>query len=111
LADETESESGVFLEAVEGEETESLHLGDLFADVEDSDLSQYISVSSDGSNTVISMDPNGLGGAESASLQTAVIEGVDLTVDAEGNALDADSMNELLRSLAQNGIDSSGSMH
>jgi len=111
LADETESESGVFIEAAEGEEAESLHLGDLFADVEDSDLSQYISVSSDGTNTVISLDPNGLGGSESASLQTAVIEGVDLTVDAEGNALDGGSMNDLLRSLVQNGIDSSGSMH
>ena len=111
LADETESGSSAFIEAAEGEETESLHLGDLFADVEDSDLSQYISVSSDGTNTVISLDPNGLGGSESASLQTAVIEGVDLTVDAEGNALDGDSMNDLLRSLVQNGIDSSGSMH
>jgi len=111
LADETESGSSALIEAAEGEETEFLHLGDLFADVEDSDLSQYISVSSDGTNTVISLDPNGLGGSESASLQTAVIEGVDLTVDAEGNALDGGSMNDLLRSLVQNGIDSSGSMH
>jgi hypothetical protein len=111
LADETESESGSSIEPAESGETESLHLGDLFADVEESDLSQYISVNSDGANTVISMDPNGLGDSESASLQTAVIEGVDLTIDAEGNALDVDSMNDLLRSLVQNGIDSSGSMH
>ena len=110
LADETETESKTFVESEEARDTESLHFGDLLVDVEDSDLSQYISVSSDGTNTVISVDPRGLGIESSDSLQTSVIEGVDLTVDAEGNALDAESMNELLRMLAQNGIDSSGSM-
>ena len=110
LADETETESKTFVESEEARDTESLHFGDLLVDVEDSDLSQYISVSSDGTNTLISVDPRGLGIESSDSLQTSVIEGVDLTVDAEGNALDAESMNELLRMLAQNGIDSSGSM-
>ena len=60
---------------------------------------------------MISVDPNGLSGDQSETLQTRIVEGVDLTVDAEGNALDADSMNELLRTLLQTNIDSSGSMH
>ena len=111
LADEYEGDQASLLDQTPEDPEQALHIGDLFSDVEDADLSQYVSVTSDGSDTVISVDPNGLSGGQSETLQTRIVEGVDLTVDAEGNALDADSMNELLRTLLQTNIDSSGSMH
>ena len=111
LADEYESDQASLFDQTPEDPGQALHIGDLFSDVEDADLSQYVSVTSDGSDTVISVDPNGLSGGPSETLQTRIVEGVDLTVDAEGNALDADSMNELLRTLLQTNIDSLGSMH
>jgi len=111
LADEYESDQESLLDKASEDPEQALQMGDLFSDVEDADLSQYVSVTSDGSDTVISIDPNGLSGDQSETLQTRIVEGVDLTVDIEGNALDADSMNELLRTLLQTNIDSSGSMH
>ena len=111
LADEYESDQASLFDQTPEDPEQALHIGDLFSDVEDADLSQYVSVTSDGSDTVISVDPNGLSGGPSETLQTRIVEGVDLTVDAEGNALDADSMNELLRTLLQTNIDSLGSMH
>ena len=64
----------------------------------------YVRVESDAVNTVVSINPDGLG-ADAAQQQSLTIEGVDLTTDTNGNALDTDSMNELLRNLYNGAID------
>jgi hypothetical protein len=88
----------------------SLEIGDLLGDgIPDSDLSQYISVASDGLNTVIEVNSAGIGNTEGGASMSYTLEGVDLTTDTNGNALDTDSMNELLRNL-YNGANDTGLM-
>ena len=94
--------------ALQSDEGEAISLADLLGDVAQDDLADYIRVESDGLNTVVSINPDGLG-ADTAQQQSLTIEGVDLTTDANGNALDTDSMNELLRNL-YNGANDTGLM-
>ena len=94
--------------ALQSDEGEAISLADLLGDVAQDDLADYIRVESDGLNTVVSINPDGLG-ADTAQQQSMTIEGVDLTTDTNGNALDTDSMNELLRNL-YNGANDTGLM-
>ncbi|MDA0958446.1 MAG: type I secretion C-terminal target domain-containing protein, partial [Proteobacteria bacterium] len=108
LADAEEPVDGMYL-SDEADQV-SLEIGDLLGDgIPDSDLSQYISVASDGLNTVIEVNSAGIGNTEGGASMSYTLEGVDLTTDTEGNALDTDSMNELLRNL-YNGTNDSGLM-
>jgi len=108
LADAEEPVDGMYL-SDEADQV-SLEIADLLGDgIPDSDLSQYISVASDGLNTVIEVNSAGIGNTEGGASMSYTLEGVDLTTDTEGNALDTDSMNELLRNL-YNGTNDSGLM-
>ena len=108
LADPEEPVDGMYL-SDEADQV-SLEIGDLLGDgIPDSDLSQYISVASDGLNTVIEVNSAGIGNTEGGASRSYTLEGVDLTTDTNGNALDTDSMNELLRNL-YNGANDTGLM-
>ena len=108
LADPDEPVDGMYL-SDEADQV-SLEIGDLLGDgIPDSDLSQYISVASDGLNTVIEVNSAGIGNTEGGASMSYTLEGVDLTTDTNGNALDTDSMNELLRNL-YNGANDTGLM-
>ena len=108
LADEGGSADDASMFALQSGEGEAISLADLLGDVARNDLADYIRVESDGLNTVVSINPDGLG-ADTAQQQSLTIEGVDLTTDTNGNALDTDSMNELLRNL-YNGANDTGLM-
>ena len=108
LSDPEEPVDGMYL-SDEADQV-SLEIGDLLGDgIPDSDLSQYISVASDGLNTVIEVNSAGIGNTEGGASMSYTLEGVDLTTDTNGNALDTDSMNELLRNL-YNGANDTGLM-
>ena len=108
LADSEEPVDGMYLS--EEADQVSLEIGDLLGDgIPDSDLSQYISVASDGLNTVIEVNSAGIGNTGGGASMSYTLEGVDLTTDTNGNALDTDSMNELLRNL-YNGANDTGLM-
>ena len=108
LADSEEPVDGMYL-SDEADQV-SLEIGDLLGDgIPDSDLSQYISVASDGLNTVIEVNSAGIGNTGGGASMSYTLEGVDLTTDTNGNALDTDSMNELLRNL-YNGANDTGLM-
>ena len=108
LSDPDEPVDGMYL-SDEADQV-SLEIGDLLGDgIPDSDLSQYISVASDGLNTVIEVNSAGIGNTEGGASMSYTLEGVDLTTDTNGNALDTDSMNELLRNL-YNGANDTGLM-
>ena len=108
LSDPEEPVDGMYL-SDEADQV-SLEIGDLLGDgIPDSDLSQYISVASDGLNTVIEVNSAGIGNTEGGASMSYTLEGVDLTTDTSGNALDTDSMNELLRNL-YNGANDTGLM-
>ncbi|MGY8854461.1 MAG: type I secretion C-terminal target domain-containing protein, partial [Pseudomonadales bacterium] len=108
LSDPEEPVDGMYLS--DESDQVSLEIGDLLGDgIPDSDLSQYISVASDGLNTVIEVNSAGIGNTEGGASMSYTLEGVDLTTDTNGNALDTDSMNELLRNL-YNGANDTGLM-
>ena len=108
LSDEGGAADDASIFALQSDEGEAISLADLLGDVAQDDLADYIRVESDGLNTVVSINPDGLG-ADTAQQQSLTIEGVDLTTDTNGNALDTDSMNELLRNL-YNGANDTGLM-
>ena len=108
LSDEGGAADDASMFALQSDEGEAISLADLLGDVAQDDLADYIRVESDGLNTVVSINPDGLG-ADTAQQQSLTIEGVDLTTDTNGNALDTDSMNELLRNL-YNGANDTGLM-
>ena len=108
LSDEGGAADDASMFALQSDEGEAISLADLLGDVAQDDLADYIRVESDGLNTVVSINPDGLG-SDTAQQQSLTIEGVDLTTDTNGNALDTDSMNELLRNL-YNGANDTGLM-
>jgi len=108
LSDEGGAADDASMFALQSDEGEAIRLADLLGDVAQDDLADYIRVESDGLNTVVSINPDGLG-SDTAQQQSLTIDGVDLTTDTNGNALDTDSMNELLRNL-YNGANDTGLM-
>ena len=105
LADEDNGPGDAMWLALQSDEGEAINLADLIGDVDQDNLADYISVESNGLDTIVSVNPDGLNSGSQLQ-QSLTIEGVDLTTDVNGNALDTESMNELLKNLYNTNSDS-----
>ena len=94
--------------------TDIIDIGDLLSTgIADADLDHYIYVDSDGTDTVIRVSSTGDfsdgydPGSDTVD-QMITVEGVDLTEDAGGSALDASELTALLKSLYTGIVDPNG---
>ncbi len=105
LADEDSGPGDAMWLALQSGEGEAINLADLIGDVDQDNLADYISVESNGLDTIVSVHPGGINSGSQLE-QSLTIEGVDLTTDVNGNTLDTESMNELLKNLYNTNSDS-----